>query len=425
MNRKSKIALALILVIVLFAGVLVPAMAAYPYDRAAITKVLKMPVGTNLPTTGSFQYVFTPVSVDDIPTTLPPAVPNVTIAMPTTQVACYCVPACAADVVHYYRESTDLFVGTPWPRAGIYEYSLRETANTITLPDGENMNYSQAVYRVRVHVRENLQTGALSIYTIAVYRINEDNGDPTPGEVKVDPTPGGNPPQYIYSQMAFQNIYTKHTGGGGTDPINRYTLGVTKSVAGNYASSAQYFTFNMTVTRPSLVTEATTIYKAYVVESGVGLTNIVPNGLATAGTDAGGAYANIASGQSFTFNLKANQRLSFTNTHVGASYSVGETGVAGYIPSVIITTNNVAGPNMVGTLGGNLMVPTLSSAYPTNPLVGEGNSANRAAFTNTNDGIEELGLNFSDLPFYGLILLALGGIVVLTVIKARSRKRYN
>ena len=423
MNRKSKIALALILVIVLFSGMLVPATAAYPYNRAAITKVLKAPVGTT-PPSGTFQYVFTPVSVNDITTTLPPAVPNVTIAVPTTPVACYCVPPCAADVNHYYLESTELFVGTPWPQAGIYEYSLRETPNTLTLPAGEDMNYSQAVYKVRVHVRENLQTGALSVYTIAVYRITEDNGTATPGEVKVDPTPGGDPPRYIYSQMAFQNIYTKHTGGGGTDPLNRYTLGVTKSVAGNYASSAQYFDYTMTVTRPSLVTGATTIYKAYVVENGAPVSNITLNGLAIAGTDTGGAYANIVSGVQFTFRLKANQRLSFTNTHVGSSYQISEAGAAGYIPSVIVTTNNVAGPTMTGTVGNSLSIPAASTPYPTTLLVGEGNSANRAAFTNTNDGIDEMGLKFSDLPFYGLILLALGGIVVLTVIKARSRKRY-
>ena len=422
MNRKSKIVLALILVIVLFTSVLAPVASAYPFPRAAITKMLKVPIGTT-PPSGTFQYVITPVSVNDIPTQLPPAIPNVTIAVPTAQGNCYCIPACPADVVHYYMESAEFFNTVTWPRAGIYEYTIRETANTLTLPAGENMNYSLASYKVRVHVRENLLTGALSIYTIAAYRTIEDDGTATQGEVKVDPTPGGDRQTYFYSQLAFTNVYTKHTGGGGIDPVNRYTLGVTKTVAGNYASSAQYFDYTMTVNRPSLVTEPTTIFKVYVVENGIGLTNIVANGLAQAGSDVGGAYANIASGAQFEFKLKANQRLSFTNTYVGSNYQITETGIAGYIPSVVITTNNTAGSILTGTLGSDLAVPA-STVYLTNPLVGEGTNANRAAFTNTNDGIDEMGLNFSDLPFYGLILLALAGIVVLTVIKARSRKRY-
>ena len=428
MNRKSKIALALILVIVLFTGVLTPAASAYPYPTAAITKMLKVAVGTILPA-GNFQFVITPVGVNNSTAELPPAVGTgtVTIAMPSDEGDCTCEPACAADVVHYYRESAELFGNITWPHVGIFEYSITETPNTVTgLQLGENMNYSQAVYRVRVFVQAD-DTGRLYVHNIAAYRDVLDDGTVPDDPEKVDPTPGGNPPNYYYSQMAFQNIYTKHTGGGGTDPVNRYTLGVNKIVAGDYGSTSQFFNFSMTVTRPSLITEATTVYKAYVVEgtATVGLDNITNNGLTQAGSDAGGAYANITSGQPFTFRLRHNQRLSFTNTHVGSSYTVGETGIAGYIPEVVITTNSVPGGTLTGTEGANLMVPTAGTVYPTRPLVGEGNSANRATFTNTNDFEDEMGLNFSDLPFYGLILLALGGIVVLTIIKARSRKRYH
>ena len=428
MNRKSKIALALLLVIVLFTSVLAPMASAYPFPEAAITKMVKVPVGTTLPT-GNFRFVITPVSVNDSTAQTPPVVGTgtVTIQMPSDQGDCTCAPACAADVVHYYRESAELFENVTWPQVGVFEYSITETPDTITgLQDGEDMNYSQAEYKVRVFVQANA-TGGLYVHNIAAYRVIEHDGSVPTNPEKVDPTPGGNPPDYIYSQMAFQNIYTKHTGGGGTDPVDRYTLGVNKIVAGDYGSATQYFNFTMTVTRPSLITEPTTVYKAYIVEgtATVGLDNIANNGLTQAGSDTGGAYANITSGVEFTFRLRHDQRLSFTNTHVGSSYTVGETGVPLYVPEVVITTNSVPGGTLTGTMGSNLMVPTAGTAYPTRPLVGEGTSANRATFTNTNEIPDEMGLNFSDLPFYGLILLALGGIVILTVIKARSRKRYN
>ena len=426
MKKKSKILLALILVIVLFTSVLTPVASAFPYNTAVITKMLKVAVGTTLPTTGSFQYVITPVSINNQTTLTPPSIPNVTILMPSVQGACECATPCAADVVHYYRESTQFFNSVVWPSAGIFEYRISETPNTITgLPVGENMNYSQAVYRVRVHVRRNA-AGQLYIHIIAAYRDINDAGVTLTPPVKVDPTPGGNGTTYRNSQMAFQNIYTKHTGGGGTDPVNRYTLGVQKLVTGDYGNTNQYFNFTMTVTRPSLITEPTTVYKAYVVEgtATAGLPSLADNNLPPGGSDVGGAYANITSGVEFTFRLRHNQRLSFTNTHVGSSYAVSETGVEDYIPSVVVTTNSVPGPIMTGTASQGLAIPTTGSVYPTRPLVGEGNSANRAVFTNSLDFVEELGLNINDLPFYGLIFLALAGIVALTITKARSRKKY-
>jgi len=427
MNKKSKIVLALILVIVLFTSVLSPVASAYPYSRAAITKMLKVPVGTNLPI-GNFQYVITPVSINYSSAQLPPVVGTgtATIAMPSQVGDCACATPCATDVVHYYRESDELFGNVNWPHPGVFEYRIVETPNTIpNLQVGENMIYSPAVYIVRVFVRAD-GAGRLYVYNVAAYRDVEHDGTVPDDPEKVDPTPGGDGERYFYSQMAFQNIYTKHTGGNGTDPANRYTLGVYKLVEGDYSNPNQYFNFTMTVTRPSLITEPTTVYKAYVVEGNAtfGLLNLANNGLAAAGTDAGGVYANITSGQSFTFRLRHNQRLSFTNTHVGSSYTVGETGVPWYTPRVIITTNGINGPQLIGYDGMNLMVPTAGSVYPTNPLVGEGINANRAVFTNTNYIDDEMGLNFSDLPFYGLILLALAGVVVLTITKTRSRKRY-
>jgi len=440
MFRKTKIVLALTLVIILCAGILAPVALATPtpspgpYTEAAITKVLKVPVGTIVPT-GDFRFTVTPVSVNGDTGNIPPTIGSGTISISfpgsgatAAQLgACTCDPACAADVEHYYKESVSLFTGDIWPHAGIYEYSIVEIGNTFgTLPTGEEMNYSQAAYKVRVHVQENPSNGQLFIYTIAAYRIRTDDGG-TIGDFKVDPTPGGNNDTYFYSQMDFKNIYTKHTGGIPTDPINRNTLSVTKAVAGDYASTSLYFNYTMTVTKPSLVTDAATQYKFYIVENGVALSTISvdPNGIAQTGSDTGGAYVLVTSGVPFSFKLKAGQSIAFTNTHVGASYSITETGVALYTPSAIVTTAGVPSAAMTALMGNSLSIPLAPVTVlrvGDRPAPGVNTNFNIAAFTNTNEGVIETGLSISDVPFYGLILLAIAGVAVFATVKIRSRK---
>ena len=184
MNQKSKIILALILVIVLFTSVLAPVASALPYNSAAITKMLKVPVGTTLPT-GNFEYVITPLRIalspyELQPDQLPPEVGTVSIAVPTEEGPCTCVTPCAADVVHYYRESADLFGNVVWPHPGIFEYSITETSNTITnLQTGENMQYSQALYIIRVHIHLDYHD-QWYLYNIVAYSAISDDGTVDP-----------------------------------------------------------------------------------------------------------------------------------------------------------------------------------------------------------------------------------------------------
>jgi len=130
------------------------------------------------------------------------------------------------------------------------------------------------------------------------------------------------------------------------------------------------------------------------------------------GTDAGGSYIRISTSGVTNFRLKDGQRLVFVDTPVGTSYTVEETAAIHYIPSLIVTRNGAAGAPIPGTL--NTALPSGTQ------LVGE--LANGAAFTNTRDFVTPTGLNLNDLPFYGLILLALGSLVTFVVVKVRKRR---
>ena len=432
MFKKSRIVIALTLAITLCGVLLAPATLATQeqvFTTATITKVLQVPTGTNVPP-GDFKFTFDPISINDDISLKPPvagigADGLVTITFPREAPATYTYTETVGDTDIYYLESGELFGNVVWPYAGIYEYNVTENAGTFTtLTDSEDMTYSPAEYNVNVHVREYMQSdiipsgksvGDLYIYTIGTYRTVSENGEQ--GRIKVEPTPGDESTVFNYSQMTFENVYTKHNGGDETDPINFNTLSISKAVAGAYSSSSIYFEFSVTVTKPESVTDSP-VYKAYIVDGGAALTNLTANGITVFATDNGGAYVNVSSGTPLSFKLKAGQYLSFTNVHVGASYEVSEEGVAGYVASAIVTTNSIPGGEATGSKDYGLELPD-SEVYT---LLRVGELTNRTAFTNTNDGVAETGLTISDLPFYSLILLAIGGLAVIVIIKARNGK---
>jgi len=395
------------------------------YSEAAITKVLRVPVGTAVPTT-NFTFNFTPVSVNSdtsLASTMPPIGTSGVVTIPFTPTTSFTHTETVGDVDFYYLESAPLLGTINWPDTGIYEYTISENAGTYTGTD--TMTYSDAQYTMRVHVREyktgdiippGKAVGNLYIFAIGVVRIVEEGGDP--GTDKVDPTPGSLSTLYDYSQVTFTNTFTKNNGDpDDPDPINNRTLGVSKTTSGHYASSSAYFDFTMTVTKPSLVASAT--YHAYIIDTNGAIINgsaLADNNVTAAGVDINGnSYIAFGSGAQTTFSLKSGQTLAFTNTHVGASYIISEAGSAGYTPSAIITSNGIAAPAVTAAEGASLAIPVASAAAP---LVGE--AANSADFTNTNDGMSETGINMNNLPYYllfALALIALGGFVAFKVRK--------
>jgi len=411
MLKRSRIAIALTLAIILSIGALAPMALANdaegPFTKAAITKVLQMPIGTSVPT-GNFVFDVLPVSVNGDTANPPPSVAGAVdnaVTIPFSA-ANSTLQGTVGDVSTYYMESNELFGTVVWPSAGVFEYTITERPNTVTInPENENIVYSEAKYTVRVFVRED-DEGELYIFTIAARRTVTDKGVVIPGGLKVDPTPGGDDDieGFDYSQMTFNNIYTKHTGcGGNGDDGLEATLTIGLDVDGELASTTEYFDFSITVNQPSLITDPVQ-YKAFLVDDDGTILD----------------EDNIQAGQPFTFRLRHGQRLVFVDTHVGANYTVTNNGAAGYETSAIITSDAVPGGKAEGSPGEGLTIPD-GAVYTSNPLVGE--KENKAEFTSTNNLTPDMGLSMSDLPFYGLILLALGGIAAPVAVKAISRNK--
>ncbi|MCL2513153.1 MAG: hypothetical protein FWF08_04545 [Oscillospiraceae bacterium] len=443
MIKKHRLLPALALALIMCLACLTTAFAAQPSGtetdpaQAAITKLLKVPFGTAVPT-AAFKFKVTPISIDGDTNAKPPVAGigsngDVYINFPALGTPpAYTFKETIGDTDYYFLESAELFGGVSFANAGVYKYEIEELGsdftNVGTPPTApyEEMSYSGAKYEVEVYVKDGIN--GRYIYFIGSVRTTEEDG--TPGTDKVDPTPGSESEDFDYSQMIFTNTYVKAN--GGTDPKDpdNWTLSVSKDVLGEFASQTIYFAYNMKVFTPSLIGAAET-YKAYVVEAdpdpeNAGKYKVVTSAAngTVSGTDLNGGYINFPSDTLTAFNLKAGQFLVFIDTPVGTSYEITETGTAGYIPSAIVTYAGAAGGNEVGSKGASLVLPhSANDFYKTTLYVGEG--LNSADFINENDTTTPTGLDLNDLPFIGMILLAVGAGAAFIVIKYRKKKSYN
>ena len=424
MFKQCKVVIAAILALVLCLSGFTTALAAGPGldsngallgseaspAQAAISKVLKLPVGTNIPKT-DFEFEVKAISVDDEAATVSnmPQIAKVIIPVTGEETA-----ADAGNISTIVIESKDIFQNANFPHAGVYVYEITEVSDTFEGDAAhETMTYSGAKYTVSVFVKDKAATSGTYIYAIGSLVTVADVSGQTAGD-KVDPTPGGDGEKYTSSQMIFTNTYVKTNGGdpNDPDPLNYSTLAISKKVTGEFGSTSIYFDYTLELAAPSLVptTPAAPAYSAYVVENGAVVTTSA-NGT-IAGTDSKGQpYLTFVSGEKTSFSLKHGQELVFINTPVGTSYVVNEAGTIAYTPSYIITYDGTAKAAVPGSM---------SAALSTGAqLVGEG--ANKAAYTNDRDTVTPTGLNLNDLPFIGMLLLAVGATAGYLAFKSRKK----
>ena len=388
--------------------------------EAAITKLLQMPYGTVLPA-ADFEFVVTPISYE---TDTTPAVVNAMpklgtnnefkISFAGTETG---TTAANSDVTEYVKETANIFAGVTFPTAGVYVYEIVERANTYTVnptpPPYETMTYSLAKYTLNVYVANHSKGGT---YVKAIGDVQTTKDDGTPGGNKVDPTPGGNQVDYFYSQMIFTNVYYK-INGDVDDDISSFEL--SKAVAGDFANLDTYFEFEVAVHKPSLVPTASGNYKAYVIDASGAVVTAAANYAGTIGSDGSIAFT---SGQEEVVKLKPNQKLVFFDVHVGSTYVVIESAIDDYVASAVITYNGGTANTTVGPPGTSSTIQNVNdkTALSTDTqFIGE--LENSAAFTNTHKGSTPTGLDINDLPFIGLIVLAIAALIAFVVVKARKK----
>ena len=444
--KKTRILLALIVVLALCLSLVPLALASGTpeyYTEAAITKKLLVPVGTEYPAM-SFVFSITPESYNEssapadllklpvigtqVGTT---GVGEVTIAFDGERATprAETFEATIGAVSTYYLESADIFAGIAFPNAGIYTYIIEEARTNYTIVDPlhEALETSIAKYEVSVMIRED-DDGVPYIFHIGAYRIITEDGDP--GTDKVDPTPGGNQTTTFYSQMTFENRYVRTNGAddpddpdpgdpdpGDPDPLDPdagdSTFNLSKVVMGDLGSHSLPFQFSLQIDVPKLIPGYVLgYYKAYLVDSTGVLDPAIIDGLPSTMIDVdttsnGYSYIKFPDNTAVNIQLTHGQSLVFINTPVGTAFSATETAETGYDTSVTIWNNSV--------------LTSTAASLTAAGYVGE--LFNAAIYVNDAGDVTPGGVNVNDLPFYGLILLAVGGLVLFIVVKARKRNR--
>jgi len=411
--------------------------------EAAITKILKVPYGTNVPNK-VFSFKVTAINVDnptpDTPNYEYPNMPLVgepgTIdntagtgiftlefgkSTPVEEI--YGSSPDSAGNTTWYCETPDIFIGAVWPHPGEYEYLIEEIKpNGVPAPDKNNgIIYSGAKYKVTVLVMESPpDSGTYVIDKIGAKVMAADDANPETG-IKVDPTPGYDS-DYDFSQMIFTNKYW-HTKPG----ANGWTLSIGKRVTGRSSEKSRYFNYEMKITASSLIPQPAN-YSAYVVEadstssSGYKTVTTSENYSGTIAPDGSFTFDSSPTSGVTQFSLKDGQYLIFKDTPVGTSYTVTEKATELYKPSVVVKYNNANTTNYIGSENTDLALP--------NSVIGSiwlyvSEDSSSANFTNTRRDITPTGINLNDLPFIGIIALVLGTLIALVVVKSRKYKHFN
>ena len=455
MFKKSKIFLAITLVLLMsFTSIttalanLNPNQALVTDDedspvQATITKELRLPIGTTTPDV-TFNFDVEKVSVDGRTT------PNDLATMPSLNPAALAVSFSSADtadidldsddplpnIISFIRETGDLFDGdVRFPHAGIFVYIITERIPVAPDADddddddddddGDTANelwyYSKARYKLTVHVA-NHSNGTTYVRALGTERLTTDHGNELTG-VKVDPTPGGDGVEYFFSQMKFTNEYVKIDAPIDPNPHEDATLFVRKNVAGDFGDRSMLFNFTMSLTIPEIVrtAELPPYFKAFVIENG----RIIDPADNVDETLIGGDIEDADDdddeendstryimvpfdGTAFSFRLRHGQKLVFVDTPIGTQYDVAEAQATNYTTNILVTTPGGVRPS--------LNIPGLVAEEQ---HVGYADSS--AVFTNTRASVTPTGLNLNDLPFIGLIVLALGALSIFVVLKVRKR----
>lgn len=409
-NKILKKLLSVSLAAVLSLGGMVTAFAADPSpdDNVKILKELKMDESLEIPTGGlAFSFEFTAKEYNGVTATS--SIVNGE-AMPTVGPVGITVPANTSGtndngMDSYKVESDKIFKDVVWEAPGVYTYTVEETAGTTsTVPSNATIDYSTTSYEVTAYVKNDGAGG----FVVAQIGVRTPGTTGTDGKVNV--TPG-----LTTNEFAFVNEYSESA--GGTDPTTDPALKVSKTVTGAYGDQNKYFDFAIDTVASASETAGTTIYKAYVINTASGSNTVVDltdgkNGITATGTDTYGAYKEVLAGDTLSLKLKHGQHVAFVGMGAGSKYDATETAATNYIPSISVIVNG----------GTATAVNALTTGEQT-----IGAAANSAAYTNAyNDGaITPTGITTNDIPFIGMIVLAMGALVAFVVVKTRKKAGQN
>lgn len=298
----------------------------------------------------------------------------------------------------YKKVSGEITFGN-FTEAGKYEYTVKESAATPGVTDGEHekLIMSQAEYTMDVYVVEKA-SNKLEIEKIIVTKTKNDKGeeDSTTGKVDIGDDAGKN-------GFNFTNTYVQEAGTG-TDPTNPnpdpddYTkygsLNVAKKVILNTADNAatlptDKFDFTVKFEFPA-GTDATTL----------------------GGVKKNGEAVTLATDGTTTFQLGHNENMKFTGLPVGTEITVTETGVANYKASAKVFLNGVQQEAVAASKYNELLTVVNGDKL--------GQQKNTVDVTNRYNNVPTTGIIMNTLPY--VLMIALCGAALFGFVAFKRRR---
>ncbi|MCL2745904.1 MAG: hypothetical protein FWE48_02255 [Coriobacteriia bacterium] len=160
-----------------------------------LTKNLQRPAGTPVPNL-TFNFIFTPHSFNDNTANIGqlPTIPTRTVTINSTSTSNLNTPSAGITTS---TNSVDALEGIVFEQAGVYAWTVNEVQGATGIGVNSSVVFSEASYRMRVHVRTNpVVISELYIYEVAIYRLVDTQGAAV------------NPPVRV-NYLAFTNVYTR------------------------------------------------------------------------------------------------------------------------------------------------------------------------------------------------------------------------
>jgi hypothetical protein len=304
----------------------------------------------------------------------------------------------------------ELFSGKTFKSAGEYIFKVTEEDFDFTADNNdettENLEKDNQYYELHLYVVNNKnEDGTLAEGThIDQVTVADQNGNKVdPSDVDPEPAePTGDDPDpradenYKADGFTFTNNYEVSVKDKEVDPSNpedptnpEYAgFGVTKVVAGEYASKTQDFEFTVTIVKP-LGADSSITGGKYIVKEKNNEGNLV------------NVTKDFTYGEAFSVKIKDNQNFGISEMLLGSKVTILENGTLNYTPSV------------TGLIEGN---GDLSGSLSKDVTVGTAKQGKNANFTNTmeDNNVTPTGIVINNLPYVLLIVIALGGIVLFT-----------
>ena len=435
-HSKKLLALALVFILALTLGLSALAQTFDPEDgftpgadgnvQLTLNKNLQMPIGTTTPDVNFiFEAVRVSVNGEAATTTNMPLIgtpddrtgtdlPNPHLGTFNVNFNSTDTATPAGDIITITGTAATITLSpSMFNTPGVFVYEFRERANTNPAIDAatntaESIQYSQAVYQVRVvvvncpdHLDDDCDDAdctGLIIQQVIVERTANDAGTAVTEKVE---------------EITFTNIY-----------VVSDELIIRKEVEGLLGDREAYFPFAVTLfENPLIPASATTpTYRAFIYDADGNRITLPtapdaagPNGILADGTLEGDTYVVFVPGTERTFNLQHGQQIRFIDTPVGTRFVAAETDTMSHQVSAsgIWSSARATAPS--------LSTPTDAA----DRVLVQQDTNNIVTFENFRNLPPQTGLTMNDLPFVGMIIIALGVVAGFVVFKLRKGKKAN